>query len=114
MRLSMSGTYTGHDYTLEAAVGHETGDGGVPQGSLLNDFVAAVCLRDESMTLQTRQDIRRELGDAALVDISAVMAAFNGYPRAADGTGIPLEDYKEEATRSMRSALGLDALNQAG
>ena len=48
MRLSMSGTHTGHDYTLEAAVGHETGDGGVPHGSLLNDFVAAVCLRDRS------------------------------------------------------------------
>lgn len=113
MRLSMSGTYTGDDYSLEAAVGGESGDGGVPHGSLLNEFVGAVCLHDESKALQTRQDIRRELGDAALVDISAVMAAFNGYPRAADGTGIPLEDYKEEATRSMRSALGLDSLNQA-
>ena len=51
------------------------------------------------------------LGDKALVDSAAVIAAFNGYPRAADATGIPLEDYKAEATAGLRTDLDLDNLN---
>ena len=111
MRLSLSGDHTGEDYSLEVAVGSAGGDGGLPQGALLNEFITAVCLRNETEAARARENIRCEMGGAALVDVVAVIAAFNGYPRAADATGIPLEDYKQEATADMRTTLGLDKLN---
>jgi hypothetical protein len=109
----MSGDQTGDEYTLEASIGIEDSDGGVPHGKLLNEFVEAVCSHDDERAARARQQVILELGEAALVDTAAVIAAFNGYPRAADATGIPLEDYKQEATEAMRTALGLDALNHS-
>ena len=50
---------------------------------------------------------------AVMVDAAAVIAAFNGYPRVADATGIPLEDYKADVTEALRSELGLDSLNHS-
>ena len=111
MRLSLSGEHTGDEYALGAAIGSGTGDGGLHRGSLLNEFIEPVCSRDDSGAAQIRDNILRELGEEALVDTAAVIAAFNGYPRAADATGILLEDYKKEATENMRIALGLDSLN---
>lgn len=113
MRLSLSGKHTGDEYALEAAIGADPGGGGVPHGDLLNRYAEAVCAHDAGATEQTRQEIVNELGEAALVDCAAVIAAFNGYPRVADATGIPLEDYKVEVTEAIRSALGLDSLNHS-
>ena len=50
------------------------------------------------------------LGAAALVDAAAIVASFNAVVKIADATGSPLEDYKAEATRDLRSALDLDRL----
>ena len=113
MRLSLSGKHTGDEYALEAAVGHDAGDGNLPHGRLLSEFAEAVCSHDDQRTTRARREILNELGEAALVDTAAVIAAFNGYPRVADATGIPLENYKEDATRPMRTSLGLDALNHS-
>ena len=111
MRLSLSGQHTGHEYSLKTALGEGVGDGQLPQGALLNEFIAAVCSRNDAEAAKSREKIRVEIGEAALVDVVAVIAAFNGYPRAADATGIPLEDYKQEATKEMRATLELDNLN---
>ena len=51
--------------------------------------------------------------EAALVDAAGVIASFNAYSRAADATGIPIEDGKLEATVELRAELGLDALDVA-
>jgi len=107
----MSGEHTGDDYALEAAIGSDSGSGGLPQGELLGEFVEAVCSHDDERTVTARQQIVAELGMAAMVDTVAVIAAFNGYPRIADATGIPLEDYKADVTEGIRSELGLDSLN---
>ena len=48
-----------------------------------------------------------------MVDAAAVIASFNAYPRAADATGIPLEETKAALTADLRAALGLDALDVA-
>ena len=111
MRLSLSGDETGNEYTLEASVGQDSSDGGLPYGELFNEFVEAVCSHDDARAAPARQQIMEQLGEAAMIDAAAVIAAFNGYPRAADATGIPLEDYKEKVTEAMRAELGLDALN---
>ena len=113
MRLSMSGDHTGDAYALEAAIGNARGDEGLPQSDLLNEFAEAVCSRDEERTREARRRIVAALGEAAMVDAAAVIAAFNGYPRVADATGIPLEDYKEEVTAGLRTELELDVLNHS-
>ena len=111
MRLSMSGTHTGDKYALEVATGEGSGDSGLPRGELLNDFVEAVCAGDVAQTTTVRQKIIKGMGEAAMVDAAAVIAAFNCYPRVADATGIPLEEAKAAATEAMRSELGLDELD---
>ncbi|MBT4489476.1 MAG: hypothetical protein HOC72_18185, partial [Rhodospirillaceae bacterium] len=47
---------------------------------------------------------------AAFVDACATVASFSAVVKIADGTGIPLEDYKEEATRDMREELSINDL----
>lgn len=113
MRLSLSGEHTGDEYALEASIGKDKSDGGLPHGALLNEFAEALCSHDDAGTAKARQRIIEEMGETALVDTAAVAAAFNGYPRAADATGIPLEDYKEEVTAGMRSELGLNSLDNS-
>ena len=48
------------------------------------------------------------VGDAAFVDTCATIASFSAVVKIADGAGIPLEDYKEEATRDLRAELSID------
>jgi hypothetical protein len=84
---------------------------GLPHGELMNEFVEAICARDTARTAKARQAIVDILGESAMVDAAAVIAAFNAYPRMADATGIPLEDAKEAATVEMRQELGLNALD---
>jgi hypothetical protein len=44
-----------------------------------------------------------------MVDAAAVIAGFDAITRVADGTGIPLEAPKAEATADWRAKLGIDA-----
>ena len=111
MRLSLSGTHTGDEYALEHAIGKGSGDSGLPQGELLNDFVEAVCAGEAAHTATVRQKIVKGMGEAAMIDAAAVIAAFNCYPRVADATGIPLEEAKATATVTMRAELGLNELD---
>ena len=111
MRLSLSGKHTGDEYALEDAIGKGSGDSGLPRGELLSDFVEAVCAGDAARTATVREKIVEAMGEAAMIDAAAVIAAFNCYPRVADATGIPLEEAKAAATATMRAELGLDELD---
>ena len=59
-----------------------------------------------------RNAIHTALGPAALVDAAATVASFNAVVILADGSGIPLEDFKAEATAELRESLGLESLNR--
>ena len=107
----MSGTETGNDYDLTAIT--EGGDGAIPNGAELNAFVEAILGRDPAAIAAAGAAVVEAMGEAALVDAAATIAAFNAYPRAADATGIPLEDAKREVTADLRHELGLDALEVA-
>ncbi len=113
MRLRVSGDQTGNEYDLTPVMDGNMADSGLPHGDLMNEFTEAIMERDTARIANARRAIIETLGEAAMVDAAAVIAAFNAYPRMADATGIPLEDAKEAATAAMRLDLGLDALNTA-
>ena len=104
------------DYDLNAVThdeGHAEKEGaGVPHGALLLRFAEAVLSADAKTLAQARHELRDALGDAAFCDAAATVASFNAVVKLADGTGIPLEDYKEEATKDLRADLGLDRLRR--
>ena len=50
--------------------------------------------------------------EVSMLDVASVIAAFNAYPRAADATGIPLEDAKRKATTGLRAELGLERMHK--
>lgn len=87
--------------------------GGVAHGALLIDFAEAVTQRDEAALATLRLAIVAAMGEGALSDAAAVVGGFNGVPRIADATGIPLEDEKAERTASFRADLGIDAFDMA-
>jgi hypothetical protein len=45
----------------------------------------------------------------AMIDAAAVIAGFDAITRVADGSGIPLEPPKAQASADWRASLGIDA-----
>jgi hypothetical protein len=87
-------------------------DSGVARGEVLVALVDAALDEDTSALEEARVAARRDLGDAAFVDACAAIASFNAVVKVADGTGIPIEDWKEERTRDIRAALAIHADRQ--
>jgi hypothetical protein len=110
MRLRVSGQHTDDDYDMLSVIEGASDTSGLAQGDLMNAFAEGVCNRDPAQTAAARKGIVDALGEAAMVDAAAVIAAFNAYPRAADATGIPIEEFKIEPTADLREELALDAL----
>ena len=104
----MSGTVTEDEYELEAVNAGEAAAASVPDGELLLRFAEAVLGVDDDVLALVRQELRETLGDAVLSDVAATVASFNAVVKLADGSGIPLEDYKHEATEDIRAQLELD------
>lgn len=107
--LRESSTATGASYDLGAIVGSVGADSGVKHGPVLVDLVEAVLGHDEAGLADLRGNVRSLVGDAGFVDACATIASFNAVVKLADGTGIPLEDWKESRTRDIRDALSIDA-----
>jgi hypothetical protein len=58
---------------------------------------------------QARATLVSLIGTEAMIDAAAVIAGFDAITRVADGSGIPLEPPKAEATADWRARLGIDA-----
>ena len=56
---------------------------------LLSVFADSVFYRDRMESDRLRGQIISELGKEAFVDVAATVAAFHGFVRVADATGIP-------------------------
>jgi len=80
-------------------VGHEA--------ELLAFADAAIVGRAEEVA-HARDAVEAGLGREATIDAAAVIAGFDAITRVADGTGIPLEPPKAEATADWRARLGID------
>ena len=49
------------------------------------------------------------IGQEGMIDAAAVIAGFDAITRVADGSGIPLEPPKAQASAEWRASLGIDA-----
>ena len=58
----------------------------------------------------TRTAVSALFGDDGAADAAAVIAGFDAITRVADGSGIPLEPPKAEATAQWRASLGIDEI----
>ncbi len=102
------------------------GDGGIPYGQslgrfseLANRLASRPQLEAESSELVAlREQLRADLGQHGLTEAAATVAIFNGLVRAADGTGIQLDERVFEVSGEFRDRLGLDnyggAANSSG
>ena len=61
----------------------------IPHAADLVDFAEAVVLREDARATAARARISEAMGNAALVDVAATVAAFHGFTRIADAIGIP-------------------------
>ena len=109
--LRASGQHGGETFALSAALEGDGTQVGVPNGAALVEFGEAMLLGDEARRAAARARVYRELGAAGLVDAAAIVASFNAVVKLADASGIPLEDFKAEATADLRAELGLERLN---
>ena len=80
----------------------------IANGKILMDLVKAVHQGGTENLAAARNTVRALMGDSAFVDTCATIASFNAVVKIADGTGIPLEDYKEEASHGIREALSIN------
>jgi len=80
----------------------------VPAGLELTTLVEAALGDDAAALEDARRVVRHAVGGAGLVDAAAAIASFNAVVKIADGTGIPIEDWKAERTSDLRASLGID------
>ena len=102
-----SGRHSGTDYRFEGVVEGDGGSGVVHETELLAFADAAVGAAGDLTA--ARAALSALIGPEAMTDAAAVIAGFDAITRVADGTGIPLEPPKAEASADWRASLGIDA-----
>ena len=108
MLLRVSGEKAGLTVDLDVAMdAAKPGDAGVPAGAELLAFATAANRRSADLP-QVREALRAVVGDEAVLEAAATVAAFNGLVRVADGTGIQLDPSMLAATTADRAKLGID------
>jgi hypothetical protein len=101
-----SGRHSGADYRFEGIMDGNGGSGVACETELMAFADAALDAGDGLAT--ARRAVVARLGAQAMVDAAAVIAGFDAITRVADGSGIPLEPPKAEATAEWRASLGID------
>jgi hypothetical protein len=80
----------------------------VPHAAELLEFAEAVVLRDAARIAAVRAKLCAAVGEAGLVDATAITAAFHGFVRIADAIGIPYENAAGGVDRpEIREAAGV-------
>jgi hypothetical protein len=85
------------------------GGSGVAHEAELLAFADAA-IGEKGRLAQARAALVAAVGEEAMADAAGVVAGFDAITRVADGSGIPLEPPKAEATADWRTRLGIDAL----
>ena len=106
--LRASGKKNGENFDLNSVIGTGNGEVGVDHGKLLLAFADAVVGDGDAELDRVRATLVETLGELALVDAAGCAASFNSIVRVADSTGIPIEEFKEDATRDILDDLGVE------
>ena len=104
LRASSHGSEVDFDAITRGASDEVTG---VAYGAELIAYADAVVARSPEVT-QTREAVRKSLGNAAVVDVAAVIANFQRMVRIADGTGIPLGEELDLRSADLRHEIGIN------
>jgi hypothetical protein len=110
--LRASGESEGIEYELGAAR-DSTRDSGVAHGAELLAFADAVLGRDDAALERARERLAAAMGDAAIGDAAAIVAAFQFVDRVADATGIPLDAVVDVTSQDVQRDLGLREFGSA-
>jgi hypothetical protein len=84
-----------------------TADSGVPHGRTLIAFVEAVLGSDEARLERARAAVLAAVGPAGLVDAAGAVASFNAVVKVADGSGLQVDDSRQETAARIRAELRL-------
>jgi hypothetical protein len=98
----------GRDVDLTAVNGGAVGDAGVAHGARLIAFTEAVMGTDPDAVARERTALRAVLTPEAFVETAATIGTFNIVDRAADATGIPLDETTRQLSTDLRAQLDLD------
>ena len=95
--------------------GGMSNDSDIEAAELLSQFAEAVVRRDIDESARLRDLIISGLGKEAFVDVAATAAAFHGFVRVADSTGIPhsTEGGGQDSSMLQRE-VGIDQFYAAG
>lgn len=105
--LRVSAQSTGNtSLNLHAITNPESAPSGIQGGASLTAFAEAAVTNSSDLP-EARGRLKRELGEAALVDAAAVVGNFERMTRIADGAGIPMDERNVEFTREVRESLDL-------
>ena len=99
-------------HNLGVITGSAEGDSGIPNGDVLIAFSDAAIGEDKERLAEARERVIDAMGAEACVDAAGVIATFNAMDRIADATGVPLEDWKLEASEDFREAIGIEAYRE--
>ena len=88
-------------------------ESGVPGGSELLEFAAAVIGPDRARLDAARTALARALNPATVTGASAIAGNFSKNDRIANAIGIPADPRDLEPTRALRKQLGLDEFRSA-
>ncbi len=102
--LRASGRVDGEDFDLGNVIGSGDGETGVAHGEILLAFSDAVVGGDDAELDAARVAVIDALGQEAFVDA----ASFNSIVRIADATGIPVDEFKQDAAREILDDLGIE------
>jgi hypothetical protein len=105
--LRASGQNNGEDFDLENVVGIGNGETGVAHGELLLAFADAVIGGDDAELDRARTALIETLGEEAFIDAAGTTASYNAIVRIADATGIPVDEFKQDAAREILDDLGV-------
>ncbi len=86
----------------------EDAHSGVEHGDALIAFAEAVTGEDEPTLSGAREALIGAMGADAMVEAAGVVSNFERMVRIAEGTGIPLDGFRERATEEMRADLKLN------
>ncbi len=108
MLLRGSGKHNREALALEGIMPNAGTTSGFAGEDVLAELADAFYASDPKRLATARERLRDALGDDALVDAAGIIGIFDAVVRVADGTGVPLEDYKDEASAGFRPALGIN------